>query len=220
MLSKKMKIRILPIFIFIAVLTLSIKVHNLFDNLKGQNKSVFSIYQSSAMAEDKDTQETDELDTVLERADNTPNIIDPASKSHGFTQSEILILQELAERREALDLRSREIDRKAVQLKVAEEEINKKIRQLQEYENKLKNLIGEYDKKEKEKIDSLVKLYSTMKPKDAARIFDTLDVDITVSLLKEMKPSVSSSILSQMRPEKAKAITDSLIGNNFNKPRE
>lgn len=36
-----------------------------------------------------------------------------------------MILQELAERREALDLRSREIDKKAVQLKVAEEEIEK-----------------------------------------------------------------------------------------------
>lgn len=46
--------------------------------------------------------------------------------NNSFSQSEILILQELAERREALDLRAKEIDRKAIQLKVAEEEIDKK----------------------------------------------------------------------------------------------
>ena len=60
---------------------------------------------------------------------------------NGFSQSEIMILQELAERREALDLRSKEIDRKAVQLKVAEDEIDKKIKQLQEYEQRLKKFL-------------------------------------------------------------------------------
>ncbi|MFR8206871.1 MAG: MotE family protein [Alphaproteobacteria bacterium] len=54
-----------------------------------------------------------------------------------------------------------------------------------------------------------------MKPKDAARIFNTLDMNITVALLKGMKPSSSSAILSQMNSEKAKAVTSELIGNNI-----
>ena len=54
-----------------------------------------------------------------------------------------------------------------------------------------------------------------MKPKDAARIFETLDLEVTVALLKEMKPSVSSAILAQITPVKAKAITDKIIGNAF-----
>ena len=218
--NKKFRIRILPIFIFIAVLTLSIKVHNLFDNLKDQNQTSISISTKYAHAENADTKEAEELDAVLEGSDNTPNIIDPSKPNNSFTQSEILILQELAERRETLDIRNREIDRKAVQLKVAEEEINKKLIQLQEYEQKLKKLIGDFDIKEKQKIDSLAKLYSTMKPKDAARIFNTLDIDITVALLQQMKPSTSASILSLMSPAKAKAVTDNIIGNNLNRPRD
>ncbi len=105
---------------------------------------------------------------------------------------------------EALDIRSREIDKKAVQLKVAEQEIDKRLKQLQDYEQRLRKLIKEYNDKERAKINALVKVYSTMKPKDAARIFNTLDIDVTVSLLKEMKPSTSSAILSQMKAEKAK----------------
>lgn len=218
MLAKKNKlnIRVLPIFIFLAVLTLSIRVNNIFDSLKHADKSSFTISQSRAFAEEKIGKETAELNKVLDQAEkgSSPDSKGEAANSN-FTQSEIMILQELAERRETLDLRSREIDKKAVQLKVAEGEIDKKLVQLREYESKLKKLINEYNEKEKEKITALVKMYSTMKPKDAARIFNTLDINIVVSLLREMKPSTSSSIVSQMNAEKAKAVTDELIGNSI-----
>lgn len=214
-------IRLLPVLIFIGTLTLSIKINNVFDSLKFQTSKFISISQSKAYAEEKINKTTAELDQVLEQSNQTPSDLGiPSSPSTSFTQSEIAILQELAERREYLDLRSKEIDRKAIQLKVAEEELDKKLKQLQNYEIQLKNLIKDYTAKEKEKINSLVKLYSSMKPKDAARIFDNLDTEIIVSLLTEMKPSSSSAILSQMNPQKAKEVTDELIGNNFIKTDE
>lgn len=213
----KQHFRILPMVIFLAVLMLSVRINNLFDQLKNPYAAHFTIAQSNAAAEEKSSQETADLNRILETSDGANSVsasgTSPANNS--FTQSEIMILQELAERREALDIRSREIDKKAVQLKVAEQEIDKRLKQLQEYEQKLRKLIKEYNEKERAKINALVKVYSTMKPKDAARIFDTLDLDVTVSLLKEMKPSTSSAILSQMKAEKAKAITDKIIGNNF-----
>ena len=96
---------------------------------------------------------------------------------------------------EKLQRKYREIDKKAVQLKVAEEEIEKKLAQLREYESKLKKLIGEYNEKEKEKIAALVKMYASMKPQSAARIFNTLDIETAASLLREMKPSSASAML-------------------------
>ena len=214
---KKLKqhFRILPLVIFMAVLTLSIRVNNLFDMLKNPYNNHFSISQSNAFAEEKDTQETADLSKILESNASTQTSANGTQTNSAFSQSEIMILQELAERREALDIRSREIDKKAVQLRVAEQEIDKRLTQLRDYEQKLRKLIKEYNDGGKGKIDALVKVYSTMKPKDAARIFNTLDIDVTVSLLKEMKPSTSSAILSQMKAEKAKEITDKIIGNNI-----
>lgn len=209
----KNRIRILPIFIFIAVLTLSVRINNVFDLLKHPQTKKISISQQVALAEEEMNQETAKLTNVLDNSGSSDAKSD--SPNNNFSQSEILILQELAERREALDLRSKEIDKKAIQLKVAEDEIDKKINQLKEYEAKLQKLVHEYNDKEKEKISSLAKLYSTMKPKDAARIFNTLDLHILLPLLKEMKPSVSSAIISQMNAEKAKEITTELIGHNF-----
>ena len=217
MAKNKKNLRILPFFIFLAVLTLSVKVNNVFDLLKHPQNNKISISQQSAFAENINTQETEELSKVLNTSNNPPTTISPNNTraDNGFSQSEIMILQELAERREAMDLRSKEIDRKAVQLKVAEDEIDKKIKQLQDYEQRLKKLMVEYNTEEKEKISSLAKLYVNMKPKDAARIFNTLDMSILIPLLKEMKPATTSAILSQMNAERVKEITSELIGHNY-----
>lgn len=213
--QNKFHIRLLPVFIFAAVLSLSVKINSVFDTVVNRELPKISISQNKALAEEKNTQETAQLAQILERSDS--NVPVPVNNTPGsnFTQSEIAILQELAERREALDIRSQEIDKKAIQLKVAEDEIDKKLKQLKEYENRLQKLINQYNDKEKAQLDSLVKMYSTMKPKDAARIFNTFELDILVAILKEMKPSTSSAILSQMNALKAKAVTTELLSRNI-----
>ena len=209
----KNKIRILPVFIFAAVLSLSVKINTVYDLYRQTENKSFSISTTQANAEDKLNKETEQLTEILENSDKGSAL--QSIQSNGFSSSEILILQDLAERREALDIRAKEIDKRAIQLKVAEEEIDKKIKQLREYEQRLTKLINQYSQKEQENIDALTKLYTSMKPKDAARIFDTMDLEISVAILKGMKPSSSSAIISQMTAQQAQAITAKLIGNNF-----
>ena len=214
MFNKKIKIRLLPIFIFVACLTLSIKVSNIADLYRKTSYKNVSIVTPEAKAEEeKSVKETAELTDVLQNGASQETSAERTNNS--FTTSEITILQELAERREALDIKAKEIDKRAIQLKVAEDEIDKKIKQLKEYEQKLNALINKYNQTEQENVNSLVKLYASMKPKDAARIFNTMDVDISVAILRGMKPSSSSAILSQMDAQKAQTITAELIGNNI-----
>lgn len=214
--KQKHTIHILPILIFMAVLTLSIKVNNVFDAYNHQTHQKISISAAQALAEEKLNKETVALSNVLRGETPTTNEENKETAPNtAFTQSEIMILQELAERREALDLRAQEIDKRAIQLKVTEEEINKKLRQLKDYEQRLQKLINTYSEQEQENLNAMVKMYTSMKPKDAARIFNNLDMNITVALLKGMKPSSSSAILSQMDSQKAQAVTAELIGNNI-----
>ncbi len=210
----KRPFRLLPLFIFVAVLSLSVKINSVYDIIINKELPRISISQNKAWAEEQETKETEKLTAILENNAEAPNS-ETNSASSNFSKSEIAILQELAERREALDIRSQEIDKKAIQLKVAEEEIDKKLAQLQTYEEKLQKLINKYNEQEKEQLAALVKMYSTMKPKDAARIFNTFDLDILVAILKEMKPSSSSAILSQMDAIKAKEVTTALISRNI-----
>ena len=216
MLKLPHNIRILPVVIFLSVLMLTLRINNMIDSVQAHRLPHFGV--GELRAEETATPEATALSTALQTSDlkgSNSEVVHEETSPSSFTQSEIQILQELAERREALDLRSSEIDKKAVQLKVSELEIEKRLKQLQEYEQKLKLLVQEYNEKEKAKIASLVKVYANMKPKEAARIFETLDLEVTVALLKEMKPTSSSAILAQITPTKAKAITDKIIGNAF-----
>ncbi len=216
MLKLPHNIRILPVVIFLSVLMLTLRINNMIDSIQAHRLPHFGV--GELRAEETATPEATALSTALQTSDlkgSNSEVVHEETSPSSFTQSEIQILQELAERREALDLRSSEIDKKAVQLKVSELEIEKRLKQLQEYEQKLKLLVQEYNEKEKAKIASLVKVYANMKPKEAARIFETLDLEVTVALLKEMKPTSSSAILAQITPTKAKAITDKIIGNAF-----
>lgn len=148
--TNKVKIRLLPVFIFVAVLTVSVKLNNIFDLYNNPAQKTLSISPAQALAEEKANSDTAELSKVLNQGDKAAANAAAGTPASAFTQSEILILQELAERREALDIRAKEIDKRAIQLKVAEDEIDKKIKQLKAYEQKLQKLINKYSEQEQE----------------------------------------------------------------------
>ena len=57
------------------------------------------------------------------------------------------------------------------------------------------------DKAEAERFKSIVAMYENMKAKDAARIFDRLDMKILVDVATQINPRKMSEILAQMSPE-------------------
>jgi flagellar motility protein MotE (MotC chaperone) len=53
----------------------------------------------------------------------------------------------------------------------------------------------------------LVKTYETMKPKDAARIFDTLEMEVLIEVAQRMKEAKLAPVLAAMDPAKAQSVT-------------
>jgi flagellar motility protein MotE (MotC chaperone) len=132
--------------------------------------------------------------------------VDPQSLS----PAEIGVLQQLAQRRKAIDQRAAELDQREVVLQAAEKRIDQKIAELQALQ---KNIAGDVQKRaaaEDARIQMLVKIYEAMKPQDAAQIFDQLDMPVLLRVLKRMKERKTAPILAAMNPEKAKAITTAL----------
>ena len=123
-----------------------------------------------------------------------PTTFDPTS----LTQSEIETLQRLAERREITEKRERELEVKEGLLRAAEGRIDGKIVQLQDLEQSIEGLLAQYDVKKQGEIEQLVRIYGAMKPKDAARIFDALEMPILVSVMQNMKENKVAPILAAM----------------------
>ena len=60
---------------------------------------------------------------------------------------------------------------------------------------------------EEERLTSLVKIYENMKPKEAATIFNTLDLDVLLAVVGRMNERKTSPILAAMDPDKARIVT-------------
>ena len=68
-------------------------------------------------------------------------------------------------------------------------------------------LVKSYEDNENEQLQSLVKVYETMKPKDAARIFARLNMDIQLEVAMRMKEAKMAPIMAAMPAEAAEALT-------------
>ena len=127
-----------------------------------------------------------------------------------LSKSEIEVLQRLADRRGTVEKREREVEAKDGLLKAAESRIDGKIAQLQDLEKNIKGLLSQYDGQKQQELDQLVRIYSAMKPKEAAGIFETLEMPILLSLVQKMKETKVAPIMALMTPAKATALTEAI----------
>jgi flagellar motility protein MotE (MotC chaperone) len=124
-----------------------------------------------------------------------------------FTATRMEIFEDLSKRRQDIEKREQEMMSREALLKAAEQEIDRKYQELDQLRAELERLLQQQSTEETARIDSLVKIYEGMKPKDAARIFDTLDLDVLVAVTGKMSERKISPILAAMNPERARTIT-------------
>ena len=146
----------------------------------------------------------DEMESLPGASDEAASLpADPFS----LTDTEIELLQALAKRRETIDLREREVESREALLAAAETRIEEKIASLETLQSRIEDLLIQYDEQEERQITSLVKIYEAMKPKEAARIFEKLDMPVLLDVVERMKERKASAVLAKMDPAKAKTVT-------------
>ncbi len=92
-------------------------------------------------------------------------------------------------------------------LNATENDIDEKIDTLRNIETQIRELVEAHDEQERLQIESLVQTYSAMKPKDAAGIFNSMDMDILISIIEKMTPRKAAEILANMNISSANQIT-------------
>ena len=117
------------------------------------------------------------------------------------------VFQDLTKRRAALDQREQKLSEREALLEAAQKELDKKLTEMEGVRDELKDLLKQQTAEEAARIQSLVKIYSGMKPKDAARIFNTLDTDILMDVVSNMTESKAGPIIALMEADRAKALT-------------
>ena len=142
-----------------------------------------------------------------------PTKLDVGGDAYPLAQGKInspgerAILGRLQDRRQELDARNRDLDMRESLLKAAEKRLEAKVNELKEIENRIKVASNTRDEAETQRFKGIVAMYEGMKPKEAARIFDRLDMRILAEVATTLKPRTMSEILAQMTPESAEKLT-------------
>lgn len=124
-----------------------------------------------------------------------------------YTAVEVELLQNLSKRRDELDRWERNVQIKESMLEATEKRVADKIEQIEAMKKEVSELLMQYNAQEDAKIRSLVKIYESMKPKDAARIFDEIEMPILLLVIDKMAEKKAAPILAEMDSRKAKQIT-------------
>lgn len=142
----------------------------------------------------------------------------PMEQPRTASAGERALLERLQERRQELDARARELDLRESLLKAAEKKLETQPGAKAE-DGKAGTSGGAPMALRKEDIEnarfkSVVTMYETMKPKEAAKIFDRLDIRVLIEVASQIKPQRMSEIMAQMTPEAAERLTVELAAKS------
>jgi flagellar motility protein MotE (MotC chaperone) len=200
------RIRMLPLAIFVLGAMLSVKLGTIWQGLEvAVTAPTFAEEKAPASATPKAEDKSAKAD---DKSTPTPSTVGASKLT--MTEEEITILQKLAARREELDARERELDLRQNVLAAAEKRIDAKLDELKKMQGTVVGLIQKHDEEEETKLKSLVKMYETMKPKEAALIFEKLEMPVLLSVVERMREQKSGPILAKMDTTKAEKLTAAL----------
>lgn len=216
---RRITFRLLPITIFVAALTLSVKVGGIWQTI-AENDSPVGVAPVLAQTGDGPGQGFDQGFEPLDFTDGElPEGMTEAVTVEGdaefgdvanLTPGELRLLHDLAKRRQALEQSEREIAEREALLRAAEQQLVVKQRQLEQIRGEIRDLIQLHDAEQQEEQERLRRIYSAMKPRAAAAIFNDLDMDTLLAVMRGMSPRVVAPILADMNPERARLLTREL----------
>lgn len=128
-------------------------------------------------------------------------------QSAPVSASERAILERLQSRRQELETRAREIDIRESLLKAAEKRIETRVEELKAVESRITTATGQKSEADAARFKGIVTMYEGMKPKDAAKVFDRLEMGVLFDIASQIAPRKMSDILGLMQPEAAERLT-------------
>jgi len=151
-----------------------------------------------------------------EKKEEAPKPAAPDTKPEGtmikaeenqVSPAEKAILERLQTRRQELDARAREIDIRESLLRAAEQRIQSRTEEMKAIESRISGAQAAKTEADNARFKSIVTMYENMKPKDAAKVFDRLEMSVLLEIASQIAPRKMSDILGLMTPEAAERLT-------------
>src|SRR4249919_1696210 len=134
-------------------------------------------------------------------------VVFPEQNPQTVSASERAILERLQARRQELEQRAREVEIRESLLKSAEKRIEGRVDEMKATEAKISTATGQKAEQDAARFKGIITMYEGMKPKDAAKVFDRLEMSVLYDIASKIAPRKMSDILGLMQPEAAERLT-------------
>lgn len=201
------RFRLFPMLVMVAAIALGLRAFDLYTGLELLNAPVQAQDQGteSESANPEDSEAAEAVQQPAPTTSSRPPIV------VGLPDDEEMeLITQLRQRREALEARATQLDLQEQLLSSTEKRINDKIAQLEVLEDRIKSHLRLFEEKETEQLQSIVSIYETMKPKEAAPRFEALSLQTQLDLVQLMNPRKVAALMEKMTPQKASVLTTEL----------
>jgi flagellar motility protein MotE (MotC chaperone) len=124
--------------------------------------------------------------------------------------AERAVLEQLRARRAEIEAREQAAIQREVIVAAAERRLSQRIEELSALQARLEAMERERSQREETGLRGLVRLYEGMRPRDAAAIFDELEMPVLLPIVDRMREARAAPVMAAMRPERARALTAEL----------
>jgi len=155
------------------------------------------------------TVQTDPHEAVA--LDDIPAVVANAPARPEQCETPEEVLQSLARERELIAAQKEDLASRKSELALAKEKLEIEKTALLELKSDIEALLARVKAAETEDLERLIGFYQNMKPTEAARIMDDLDIEVTILVLAKMKPRVAAPILAKMSPVRARAVSKIIL---------
>lgn len=142
----------------------------------------------------------------------TPKAPEAAAPAEKVAPAEYDHFAKLQERKKELDSREEELVRMDKEIQSQKLDLEKRMAELEEMRSKISAVLDERIKTDEKKVESLVQVYTNMRPPQAAKVFETLDEDLAIEILGRMKKKSAADIMNLLKSEKAQAFSERMAG--------
>lgn len=124
--------------------------------------------------------------------------------------AERAILETLRARRAELETRESQLAQREMLAAATERRITARLEELTALQSRLEAESRNRDERTEQGWRQMVRLYEGMRPRDAAGIFDELEMPVLVQVVDRMREAKAAPILAAMRPDRARTLTTEL----------
>jgi flagellar motility protein MotE (MotC chaperone) len=136
------------------------------------------------------------------------------SQVHGVSPETFSMIETIENKNRELKKREEELRIKEVRLEALEAKVRKDLKKIEKSISESKEQMGLQDEKTKENVAALIKVYSSMKPEEAANLVEAIDEDLALKIVSGMKSKVAGQVLSKLDVQVAKRISEKLAGKS------